>query len=111
MLFKPVFPVLDYVVNYDYISKVLCENKAKPEMQCNGKCHLMQELAKSSETEKPASQNDKKAFSPIELFCNTATEIVLEPVFEISARTPFYAFHTSKAVGFDGSVFHPPILA
>jgi hypothetical protein len=59
MLLKPVFPVIDYIVNYEYISKVLCVNKDKPKMHCNGKCHLMKELAKASENEKPIS-SDKK---------------------------------------------------
>ncbi len=80
-------------------------------MHCNGKCHLMKELAKSSESEKQQSQNDKKAFSPIELFCNTAIEVVIAPVFAIEETQTFYASYTSQAVGFDGSVFHPPILA
>jgi hypothetical protein len=61
---KPIFPVIEYVVNYEYISKVLCENKAKPMMHCNGKCHLMKELAKAAENEKPAS-SDKKGYSPV----------------------------------------------
>ncbi len=59
MLVKPVFPVIDYVVNYDYIAKVLCENKAKPELKCNGKCQLMKELAKAAEEEKPISPTKK----------------------------------------------------
>lgn len=58
LFLKPVLPVFEYIVNYEYISKVLCVNKEKPKMKCNGKCHLMQELAKSSESEKPIS--DKK---------------------------------------------------
>jgi hypothetical protein len=61
---KPIFPVIEYVVNYEYISKVLCENKAKPMMHCNGKCHLMKELAKAAENEKPAS-SDKKGYTPV----------------------------------------------
>ncbi|MEN9488966.1 MAG: hypothetical protein RL494_1231 [Bacteroidota bacterium] len=59
MFLKPVLPVVEYVVNYEYISKVLCVNKDKPKLQCNGKCHLMKELAKASENEKPIS-SDKK---------------------------------------------------
>jgi hypothetical protein len=59
MLLKPVLPVLEYVVNYEYVSTVLCENKDKPKMHCNGKCHLMKELAKTSEEGKPIS-SDKK---------------------------------------------------
>lgn len=61
MLLKPALPVVDYVVNYDYISKVLCVNKAKPKLQCNGKCHLMKELAKTSENERPISSDKKIA--------------------------------------------------
>lgn len=57
MLTKPLWPVVDYVVNYNYIVNVLCENKDKPEMECNGKCHLGKELAKES------ANNDKNPFS------------------------------------------------
>lgn len=49
MLVKPFWPVMDYMVNYDYIVNTLCENKDKPEMHCNGKCYLTKELAKASE--------------------------------------------------------------
>ena len=57
ILTKPLWPVVDYVVNYDYIVNVLCENKDKPEMECNGKCHLGKELAKE------AGKDDKNPLS------------------------------------------------
>lgn len=43
-MLRPVAPFIDYALNYDYISKVLCINKDKPKTKCNGKCYLMQEL-------------------------------------------------------------------
>jgi hypothetical protein len=46
-------------INYDYISKVLCINKDKPELKCNGKCHLMKELAKLQKMTNPFL-SDKK---------------------------------------------------
>ena len=49
MFLKPILPVFEYLVNYDYIVNELCENKLKPELKCNGKCHLTKELAKASE--------------------------------------------------------------
>ena len=67
MLLKPVLPVIDYVVNYEYITKVLCVNKAKPKLQCNGKCHLMKELAKTSESQTPISSNKKIASHELEV--------------------------------------------
>jgi hypothetical protein len=61
---KPIFPVIEYMINYEYISTVLCENKAKPIMHCNGKCHLMKELAKANENDKSDS-SDKKGNTPV----------------------------------------------
>lgn len=70
ILLKPAFPVLDYVINYDYISKVLCINKEHPQMHCNGKCHLMNELAKNADIEKPATPEKKTTPNDMEVsFC------------------------------------------
>ena len=49
MLLKPLWPVADYIVNYDYIVNVLCENKDKPQLNCDGKCYLAKQLAKEIE--------------------------------------------------------------
>ncbi len=66
LLLKPVIPFLEYAVNYQYITQVLCENKAAPELECNGKCYLMKKLAKASEDEKPLSSH-KKSMSESEV--------------------------------------------
>jgi len=46
----PALPIINYTINYKYISEELCENKDKPEMQCHGqchgKCHLKKEIKK-----------------------------------------------------------------
>ena len=44
---KQYYPYLDYSINKDYISKYLCENIDKPELGCEGKCHLNKQLEKS----------------------------------------------------------------
>jgi hypothetical protein len=69
LFLKPIFPVIDYAINYDYISKVLCINKDKPELKCNGKCHLMKELAKASEDDKPISSDKSKVQISLLTFC------------------------------------------
>lgn len=107
---KPILPVIDYVINYDYIAKVLCENKAKPQLKCNGKCHLMKELAKASENEKPIN-SDKKDNSKHEielLYYNELSEINFRQIY----------FHNKTSIGDNYanlyfhmvgcSVFHPP---
>lgn len=36
--------LINFKINQAYIASVLCENKDKPEMKCNGKCHLNKQL-------------------------------------------------------------------
>jgi hypothetical protein len=48
-MLKPIAPFVEYAINYDYISKVLCINKDKPEMSCKGTCQLMIKLQEKQE--------------------------------------------------------------
>ncbi|MFN8166406.1 MAG: hypothetical protein U0X76_09655 [Bacteroidia bacterium] len=43
------FVLAGYELNRSYISKNLCENKSKPSLHCNGKCHLKKELQKETD--------------------------------------------------------------
>lgn len=106
---KPVVPVFEYVINYEYIAKVLCINKDKPEMQCNGKCHLMQEMAKTSEKELPLTPSKKHVV--------TETEVLFYQELESFAFDGFFnesRLHiTSNYVNFyqllkSSGTFHPP---
>ncbi|AXG75191.1 hypothetical protein DVK85_00910 [Flavobacterium arcticum] len=110
MLLKPVLPVFDYIVNYDYIANELCENKAEPELKCNGKCHLMKELAKASEEETPISE--KKSL-------HHETEVLFyQPVFAFTFKSDFSATDYVQSTAYANfyshlavvSVFHPPIF-
>ena len=89
---------------------MLCENKAKPELKCNGKCHLMKELAKASEDEKPIN-SDKKNNSKQEvevLFFQDIKSLVTEQIYfqnktSINNNYSNLYFHLNSC-----TVFHPP---
>jgi len=111
LFLKPIFPVIEYVVNYDYISKVLCVNIYKPVLECNGKCHLKKELAKEADANKPITPDKKVNTSQVEvLFC------MLMPTFEmpsgfnlvLSQTNTHYANYYDFATL--NSVFHPPTV-
>lgn len=60
MLSKPLWPVVEYAINYDYIVNSLCENRERPESHCNGKCYLAKQLGEESQKEKnPFSNNSE----------------------------------------------------
>lgn len=111
LLLKPVLPLVDYVVNYDYISKVLCENKAKPELKCNGKCHLMRELAKASEEEQPVSSDKKALHYEFEtVFLQQLPEFAWFN-FDISQKNLINArYGNLYYYKSTNSVFHPPTV-
>lgn len=113
MLFlKPIYPVLEYVLQYDYISTTLCKNTNKPELKCNGKCHLVSELAKTAADEKPMKSDKKNNLKQITqvLFCQDIEVLLMRQIYYHNT-TSFgdnYAnlyFHTA-----DCSVFRPPIF-
>lgn len=70
MLIKPLSPVVEYVVNYNYIATVLCVNKAKPQLQCNGKCYLVEQLRKN------AGQNEENPFGE-----HSGNSEIVHPIF------------------------------
>ena len=108
---KPIFPVIEYAVNYEYISKVLCENKAKPMMHCNGKCHLMKELAKAAENEKPAS-SDKKGYSPVleVLFFEEIKPFAIAAVSFLNNENCNYIYSNLYSNSHLEFIFRPPIF-
>ncbi len=111
LLIKPILPVLEYVVNYEYISKVLCINKDKPQLHCNGKCHLLKELAKASDTEKPLSSGKKASsqlvevlfFEEIASFCIVPIRFVVKEKIDSSCSDLYDSLNVY-------AIFHPPIF-
>ena len=111
ILLKPIIPVLDYVVNYEYISKVLCVNKEKPKLHCNGKCYLMKELAKNSESEDPISTNKKiTSQETVVVFCQEINSFALSPLYFRQTKEANSAYSNLYSYKITNSVFHPPTV-
>jgi len=47
-MIRPLVPIIEYHSNYDYIANVLCENRDRPYLECNGKCYLEKQLKKTN---------------------------------------------------------------
>ena len=99
MFLKPILPVLEYVVNYDYIVNELCENKLKPELKCNGKCHLTKELAKASEGNSDNSSDKKITFEQTEI-------VFFQEIKPIEIRQIYFLNETSIGNNYSNLCFH-----
>lgn len=109
LAFRPLIPLLDYTINYNYIAKELCENLAQPEILCNGKCYLAKEISKTVDDEK---KPESKTFSLKQIdFFNlnslVETEIKIEDFFrEISN----FNYQINYSFIFSESLLKPPLV-
>ena len=104
--FSQVLIVGQFIVNQDLIAEELCENKDKPEMECNGKCYLKKELEKDEER-----KTDEKSPLKVEVLMVLDTKVVEvdSPIeFQIE-QTETSDYTTGRLLsGFNMDVFHPP---
>lgn len=105
--FKPIVPFVDYAINKDFIATVLCINKDKPEMHCDGKCHLTKETKKSNDNNKKNTLLDVK---DITLFLNKV-QVLLPKKMTVSTynKPNLYVLDVYKFLS-SCYFFHPPRL-
>lgn len=108
-LIRPIIPVIEYSINFDYISKVLCINKDEPELECAGKCQLAKEIKKTMPTEtgdkKPVLPSTEFDKFPI-TYHNTIQQICF--IFAPLKTLNCFGNHVGKTINYISSVFHPP---
>ena len=89
MLANPMI-YLKFKLNQDYIAKVLCVNKARPQLKCNGHCYLAKQLKKAQQEESSAKKMLEQ-MNGFQLFCvNNILELPFIQVNDIEV------VHTSK---------------
>ncbi|MBC6611801.1 hypothetical protein H8B15_12775 [Hymenobacter sp. BT507] len=105
--FSQELRVVDYQLHKERITKLFCVNKARPQLHCNGKCHLAKQLRKAADEEGKAPNGAvvKLKFEAL-------------PLLRVHvARQVFYAvvsrrFAPRRAVHYTFSpehgIFHPP---
>ena len=84
MLVRPLWPILEYVANYDYIVEVLCENRDRPQLNCDGKCYLAKQLAeqqKDHDKNPFGEQRSKLEIQPLVYF-QPISPLVLGSAFQ-----------------------------
>jgi len=76
----------NFYVNQSSLTELFCINKEKPQLQCNGKCHLTKELIKtdSQKDELPFSQNNTEYNLELTLDLINHKTIVSEPFKTLS---------------------------
>ncbi len=95
---------LYYRLNTAAITQEYCVNKNKPQMHCNGQCHLAKELKKATQ---PAT-NSNKSFKTIDLFAYQHYPLHINHAFYTATSYFLYAATLNKGVTVP--LFHPPAM-
>jgi hypothetical protein len=105
-MIRPHYPVLDYLVNYDYIATQLCENKDQPILDCNGKCYLIKELEKSNPSHPLMPKLELK-----EYIANEILAIEFRKNTIIQHKKMIYHRIKKSEKGFLDDMYRPPALS
>ncbi|WP_276133862.1 hypothetical protein [Polluticoccus soli] len=98
--------VADYVLNKEYIAKNICENRNKPKLHCNGKCHLKKQLAEDESGKKGSSQSQQERQEVNLFFQYSDIHIPLLVVPVIKPK--FITRNNFLLLDFIRNIFHPP---
>ena len=97
-----------YQANKAYVAKELCENKARPQMKCNGKCYLRKQLNKTENNQQnqqsKSSQCEAVEFLPVNGFTYTS-RFFEEAVTYTDLYQPQHGYQPLV------NIFHPPQMA
>lgn len=96
-----------YAFNKAYISSVLCTNKDKPELHCEGKCFMDIKLKELEQKNKHDQENLKRMIETVA----PLTVNLLAPIYEIDLTAGPVYDPQQKPISAAIGIFHPPKLA
>lgn len=94
----------EFTINKKYIASVLCVNKSKPQMHCDGKCFLKKEMTRGADQQNN-NQKNISSFSSIVLFIESLNQQTYIPQV-LSPSSGFFLSYFSP--GFLNTEERPP---
>lgn len=101
---------ISFKINQDFIAKNLCENRTKPSLHCDGKCHLMKKLKQvDKEEKKQTSKTIKEKLEDLYFYNQTNFNVSQKLDFEVKKQS-FFAYKFQYYYSFQSTLFRPPIF-
>ena len=95
----------DYMVNLEAYKKA-CINKAKPKLQCNGKCQMLKKVKKQdgdNETSAPVPK-----LNQMEVVLSSKSFFPSLNVNSANNNISYYTYTDDFSSNYLGAIFHPP---
>lgn len=100
-----LFVYAEFKSNQRYIAETLCENKDKPQLNCEGKCYLMKKLKDAEEKEKQQEKQAQKKVAHDLFFSSELRAVILEVLLPRAEKPKPSNFDLPQ---FDAEILHPP---
>ncbi|WP_426293255.1 hypothetical protein ACN9ML_28960 [Dyadobacter endophyticus] len=69
-----------YKLNKEYITRVLCQNRDKPQLHCNGKCYLAKKLKEQQQKQDQQTGERVESIPMLQLFASALAHFEFVPV-------------------------------
>lgn len=86
-------------------------NRDKPELECYGKCYLIEQLAKASEEELPFAENQKEAVSGFQILFLQVTKAFVFPFSAEQNKQLNWFFKDQYRYLFTAAPLRPPMIS
>lgn len=108
MLFKAFLApavFIDFKLNEDYIAKVLCINREKPQVDCNGQCVLMQKMKSTQDANHPEQSQSSKTHL-LEIISDIS--LLFRPLLFPAVKKEFFVYNEEISLEHFSKIFPPP---
>lgn len=97
-----------YHLNRDYIARVLCENRARPDLHCDGQCYLAKKL-KARQDQQDKDTTERVRNTPfVQLFCQADTIFSFAPFSALRDAGALFTYRLHRATRPVDDLLRPP---
>jgi len=108
-----IFWQVNFYFNQQEITALECENKDRPEMNCNGQCYLAKQLKKADEELASKKEKQEHSLSQIKVIEGSLFVPLETPKYELAtvlllSSKSFYTYNQTYQFEQSADFFHPP---
>ena len=97
-----------YQVNKAYIARVLCENRDKPQLHCDGQCYLAKKLRAQQDRQDKETTERVQNTPVLQLFCQANLPFQFRQHLADLLPVMFSAYQFPAYLAPLAGLFHPP---
>ncbi|MBD2701258.1 hypothetical protein IC229_11465 [Spirosoma sp. BT702] len=98
-----------YHANRDYIARVLCQNRNRPDLHCNGQCYLAKRLKAQQEKQDKETTQRVQNSPVVQLFCTDFLGFTFTATSITDREKTTFSYLLKPYLVLRSAVFQPPI--